>query len=104
MSDPSFPYEVSVVGLGRVGLPLALSFADHGVSTIGVDRDAVRVESVRAGVMPFQESGTQELLERVAAGDKLHLSERIEDAAQACHIVLTLGTPSLSHIEIDISD
>ena len=104
MSDPSFEHDVSVVGLGRVGLPLALSFADHGLSTVGVDRDGARIETVRAGVMPFQESGTQELLDRVAAGDRLHLSERIEDAAGARSIVLTLGTPSLSHIEIDISD
>ena len=104
MSDPSFQYEVSVVGLGRVGLPLALSFADRGLSTIGVDRDSARVGSVRDGVMPFQERGTQELLERVRGGDLLALSERIEDAAEARYIVLTLGTPSFSHIEIDISD
>ena len=104
MSDSSFQYDVSVVGLGRVGLPLALSFADRGLSTIGVDRDHARIESVRAGVMPFQESGTQELLERVRAGDRLELSERIEDAADARYIVLTLGTPSLSHIEIDITE
>ena len=102
--NPSFQYEVSVVGLGRIGLPLAMSFADRGLSTIGVDRDHTRVETVRAGVMPFHESGTQELLTRVNAAGNLHLSERIEDAADARYIVLTLGTPSLSHIEIDISD
>src|SRR5688572_2674115 len=104
MSDPSFEHDVSVVGLGRVGLPLALTFADRGLATVGVDRDDARVESVRAGVMPFHERGTQELLERVNAGGALRLSERIEDAAEAAHIVLTLGTPSLSHIEIDIAD
>ena len=104
MSDASFKHDVSVVGLGRVGLPLALSFADRGLSTVGVDRDRAIVDSVRAGVMPFQERGTQELLDRVGGGDMLALSERIEDAAEASHIVLTLGTPSFSHIEIDISD
>ena len=104
MSDDSFTHDVSVVGLGRVGLPLALSFADRGLDTVGVDNDHARVETVRAGVMPFQESGTQELLERVNAGERLHLSERIEDAADARYIELTLGTPSLSHIEIDISE
>jgi UDP-N-acetyl-D-mannosaminuronic acid dehydrogenase len=104
VNDPAFKHEVSVVGLGRVGLPLALSFADRGLATLGVDRDSARVESVRAGVMPFHERGTQELLERVNAGDRLDLSERIEDAAGARYIVLTLGTPNLWHIEIDISD
>ncbi len=49
--------------------------------------------------MPFRETGTQELLDRT----ELALSEQIGDAAQATHIVITLGTPSFSHIEIDIS-
>jgi UDP-N-acetyl-D-mannosaminuronic acid dehydrogenase len=100
----SFEHDVSVVGLGRVGLPLALSFADRGLSTIGIDKDADLLATVRAGVMPFQERGTQELLERVLGNGGLQLSKRVEDAAAARHIVLTLGTPSLWHIEIDISD
>jgi UDP-N-acetyl-D-mannosaminuronic acid dehydrogenase len=100
----AFDHDVSVVGLGRVGLPLALSFADRGLATIGIDRDAERVATVRAGVMPFQERGTQELLERVLRNGNLGLSEQIEEAASARHIVLTLGTPSLWHIEIDMSD
>jgi UDP-N-acetyl-D-mannosaminuronic acid dehydrogenase len=54
--------------------------------------------------MPFSETGTQELLERVLAGDNLTLSARVVDAAAAESIVITLGTPSFSHIEIDIRD
>jgi UDP-N-acetyl-D-mannosaminuronic acid dehydrogenase len=136
--------DVSVVGLGRVGLPLALSFADRGLRVVGIDNDPVRLDSLRAGVMPFQESGAQELLERVRGGlpaqpgggnatqpgggkatqpgggnvtrpgddgapgsgasGGLELSERVADAARARHIVLTLGTPSFSHIEIDMRD
>jgi UDP-N-acetyl-D-mannosaminuronic acid dehydrogenase len=96
--------DVSVVGLGRVGLPLALSFADRGLRVIGIDNDPVRLESVRAGRMPFQETGAQELLDRVHAGEGLSLSSRVVDAARARHIVITLGTPSFSHIEIDMRD
>src|SRR4051812_4605601 len=99
-----FEHDVAVVGLGRVGLPLVLSFADRGLTAIGIDRDPARLEAVRAGTMPFQERGTQELLERVLGGSRFTVSERIEDGAAARHIVLTLGTPSLWHIEIDISD
>ncbi|HEY1457674.1 MAG TPA: nucleotide sugar dehydrogenase [Solirubrobacteraceae bacterium] len=96
--------DVAVVGLGRVGLPLALCFADRGLRVIGVDNDPVRLGSVRAGTMPFAETGAQELLERVHAGGRLELSERVGDAAGARHIVITLGTPSFSHIEIDMRD
>jgi UDP-N-acetyl-D-mannosaminuronic acid dehydrogenase len=96
--------EVSVVGLGRVGLPLALSFADRGLSVVGIDNDPTRLDAVREGRMPFAETGTQELLERVHASGRLSLSERVADAAQARQIVITLGTPSFSHIEIDMRD
>ena len=45
--------DVSVVGLGRVGLPLALSFADRGLRVIGIDNDPARLGAVREGAMPF---------------------------------------------------
>ncbi len=104
MPDTNATADVSVIGLGRVGLPLALSFADRGLSVIGIDNDRARLGSVREGVMPFQETGAQELLDRVAANGRLRLSERVADAANARHIVITLGTPSFSHIEIDMRD
>ena len=96
--------EVSVVGLGRVGLPLALSFADRGLRVIGIDNDPTRLGAVREGRMPFAETGAEDLLERVIEGGRLSLSDRVADAAQATQIVITLGTPSFSHIEIDMRD
>jgi UDP-N-acetyl-D-mannosaminuronic acid dehydrogenase len=93
-------YDICVIGLGRVGLPLALCFADSGLRVLGVDKDAEQLDALRAGRMPFKEPGTQELLDRV----QLDLSARAADAAQADAIVLTLGTPTFSHIEIDMGD
>ncbi len=92
-------YDVAIVGLGRVGLPLALCFADHGLRVLGIDNDDELLATLRARRMPFREPGAQELLDR----HELALSTRIADAAQATHIVITLGTPSFSHVEIDIS-
>jgi len=96
-------HDVSIVGLGRVGLPLALAFADRGLRVLGVDTDADRLAAVRDGRMPFHEKGTQEVLDRVDAAGTLELSDHVADAARAESVVLTLGTPSFSHIEIDIS-
>ncbi|TMK23814.1 MAG: nucleotide sugar dehydrogenase [Actinobacteria bacterium] len=96
--------DVSVVGLGRVGLPLALSFADRGLRVIGIDNDPARLGAVRDGRMPFEETGAQGLLDAAQGSERLELSERVADAARARHVVLTLGTPSFSHIEIDMRD
>jgi len=93
-------YDVCVIGLGRVGLPLALSFADAGLSVLGVDNDPDVLAALRERRMPFKEPGTDELLAR----SELALSHRAADGAQARAIVLTLGTPSFSHIEIDMGD
>jgi UDP-N-acetyl-D-mannosaminuronic acid dehydrogenase len=94
---------VAVVGLGRIGLPLALSFADHGCGVLGIDRDSAVLDGIRSGQMPFQETDTQELLERVLASNRLRLSPQIQDASAADYIVLTLGTPALAQVEIDVS-
>ena len=96
------PPDVSIIGLGRVGLPLALCFADRGVSVLGVDVDSDRLAAVHGCRMPFAEAGAQELLDRVGPTGRLRLSDRVVDAAQAEHIIVTLGTPSFSHIEIDM--
>jgi len=97
-------YDVSVIGLGRVGLPLALAFADAGLRVLGVDKEPERMAGLRDGRMPFKEPGTQPLLERALAADRLDLSERAADAAAADAIVLTVGTPTHSHVEIDMGD
>jgi UDP-N-acetyl-D-mannosaminuronic acid dehydrogenase len=93
----------AIVGLGRIGLPLALAFADRGIDVIGVDKERARLDTVGECRMPFEEPGTQELLERVLPAGRLRLTDAIADAAQADYIVLTLGTPAHVHLEIDIS-
>src|SRR5919109_468985 len=92
--------DVSVIGLGRVGLPLALCFADAGLGVLGVDKAPERLEAVRSGRMPFKEPGTHELLARTT----IELSGRVSEAARADAIVLTVGTPSFSHVEIDMGE
>jgi UDP-N-acetyl-D-mannosaminuronic acid dehydrogenase len=70
---------------------------------IGVERDEAVLASLDSGQMPFHETGTQELLERVTASDRIQRTRSVSEAAAAEHIVLTLHTPSYLHIEIDIS-
>jgi UDP-N-acetyl-D-mannosaminuronic acid dehydrogenase len=94
---------VAVVGLGRVGLPLALSFAKRGLHVIGVEREESVLRSLDAGEMPFNETGTQELLEEVLRDGRFERTRAVSEAARADQVVLTLGTPAHVHIEIDVS-
>lgn len=96
--------DVAVIGTGRVGLPLALAFADRGLRVLGVDRDPDILSAVREGRMPFEEPHAPEVLARVTDAGTVSWSDRVTDAAAADHIVITLGTPSFSHIEIDLRD
>jgi UDP-N-acetyl-D-mannosaminuronic acid dehydrogenase len=97
-------FDVAIIGCGRIGLPLAISFADRGLRTLGVENDHERLAAVRAARMPFQEPGAPEALARVCANGSIAWTDRVADAARARHIVITLGTPALSHIEIDMRD
>ena len=97
-------HDVAIIGCGRVGLPLALSFAERGLRTLGVENDSERLSAVRGARMPFDEPGAQDALERVTAAGTIAWTDRAADAARAEHIVITLGTPSFSHIEIDMRD
>ncbi|HEY2007033.1 MAG TPA: nucleotide sugar dehydrogenase [Solirubrobacteraceae bacterium] len=99
MSDGRY---ISVIGLGRVGLPLALCFADKGLRVLGIDHNQQLLTSLREGQMPWDEAGTQALLERVRRSGRLELTDRAADAAAADDIVITIGTPSFSHVESDL--
>ena len=46
---------VCVVGIGRIGLPTALSFAKSGLTTIGVDINESLVENISSGIFPLKD-------------------------------------------------
>ena len=53
-----FPFDVCVVGgCGHVGLPLAITFASHGLKVSVHDINDRAIALVRSGQMPFLESG-----------------------------------------------
>ena len=63
---------VAVVGLGRVGLPIAATIASRGHDVVGCDIDAQRVATVQRGENPFpEEAGLGDLLEQVTASGHL---------------------------------
>jgi UDP-N-acetyl-D-mannosaminuronic acid dehydrogenase len=92
-------YQVGIVGLGRVGLPLALSFVNKGVSVIGFDINEDLNTSVKNKIMPFHEPGYEDIL----ASCDLFSSSDFTQLKDVENIIITVGTPLLAHIETDLS-
>jgi len=40
---------IAIIGLGYVGLPLGVAFAENGFSVVGIDVDAAKVEAINRG-------------------------------------------------------
>src|SRR5262245_21113947 len=93
---------VGLIGLGYVGLPLAVAFAESGATVIGVDLDARRVAAVRAGESFIEDVPTQQLAGLVRAG-RLSASEDIGALKDADAIVICVPTPLGKSKEPDIS-
>ena len=60
--------KIGVVGLGYVGLPLAVEFGKAGYTTFGIDVDKGRVDSIQAGHSYVQDVPGPELCKLVASG------------------------------------
>lgn len=59
---------IAVVGLGYVGLPLALAFARQGFEVFGIDLDNEKIEELNAGRSYIEDIPHDEVQEQVAAG------------------------------------
>ena len=82
----------AVVGIGRVGLPLALFLADKGFTVYGVDVDSQKVNLISEGKMPFLEEGAPVLLKK-HLNKSFFVSSDFKNIAPVKTIILTLGTP-----------
>ena len=83
-----------VGGAGRVGLPLALTFANKGLRVIVCDVNESALELIRDGRMPFAERDAGELLANALAQDRLSVSSDASSVARAATVIVTIGTPA----------
>ena len=87
--------QVCVIGIGRIGLPTALSFAKSGLETIGVDINENLVQNVNSGKFPLKdEPGYEEIFNDVKKNKKFSATTKIEDAVPNSDLILlSLPTP-----------
>ncbi len=85
--------KVCVMGLGYVGLTLAVTLADVGFEVLGVEiRDDV-LKLIRSGEPHFFEPGLKGRLESVINSNKLKFSKKIVKSFNADVYIITVGTP-----------
>jgi UDPglucose 6-dehydrogenase len=89
MKDPA----ISVVGLGKLGTPMAACLAARGLRVIGADADALKVGAIERGQAPVFEPGLQRLIQ--AAQGRLSATDSIMRAVLASQITfIVVATPS----------
>ncbi len=91
---------VSVIGIGRVGLPLCLSLAEAGFKVFGIDLSEEYIQKIKEKKMPFFEEHAQELLEKHVNKNFFPLTE-MKKINESDFIVITIGTPVDEHLNPD---
>src|SRR5436305_1560458 len=86
---------VTVLGAGYVGLVSGACFSDFGHVVTCVDKDAARIDELKAGRIPIFEPGLESLVARNVADGRLRFSENTKAAIGDADVVLiAVGTPS----------
>lgn len=83
---------ISVIGIGRVGLPMALVLASDGHKVYGIGRDEAKIALINKGTMPFLEKGAVPILKRTI-GKSFVATTDYSLIKKTNYIFLTLGTP-----------
>lgn len=96
------PVKIAIIGLGYVGLPLALQFARRGVTVLGLDIDPAKVESLNAGRSYIRHIPSASVRQQIKArrfSASTHFS-RVRDVEA---VIICVPTPLKKNREPDIS-
>jgi UDP-N-acetyl-D-glucosamine dehydrogenase len=91
--------KIGVVGLGYVGLPLAVAFAEAGCDVVGVDVDQARVASLREHRSHIEDIADSRL---AAAAERCMFTTRFVELHEADAILVCVPTPLTRNREPDL--
>jgi UDP-N-acetyl-D-glucosamine dehydrogenase len=90
---------VGIIGLGYVGLPLAVAFAQEGCEVIAVDVDQRKIDAIEAGDSYIEDVPSEELRQ---LAEKIHATTRYARLAKANAILICVPTPLTRNREPDL--
>ncbi len=93
---------VGIVGLGYVGLPLMLSFAEAGLKVLGLDIDAKKIEALSEGRTYIAHIKSERIAKMKDSG-LMSVSGDFARAAEADALIICVPTPLTTHREPDLS-
>ncbi len=97
-------FKIAVLGLGHVGLPTALGFAQIGWNVIGTDSDLAKVDLISNGNTPFYEPGIDDMLKKYLKQGTLKIEKNQVKAIQDAEcIFVCVGTPQNDDGSADLS-
>jgi UDP-N-acetyl-D-glucosamine dehydrogenase len=93
---------IAIIGLGYVGLPLALQFCRSGAKVVGIDIDPAKVDKLRRGESYIKHISPESLREQRASG-RFDATTDFSAAATADAVIICVPTPLNKNREPDIS-
>jgi len=95
---------VCVIGLGYVGVPLAVASAQAGFNVLGVDVDASKVDQINRGVCYVEDKYSEDLLPGLVGSGKIKAYTKISEAVPRADItIVCVPTPLNKEGEPDLS-
>jgi UDP-N-acetyl-D-glucosamine dehydrogenase len=91
---------VGIIGLGYVGLPLAVAFAEAGDDVIGVDVDQRGIEEINAGHSRIEDVSDERL---AAVSDRLRATTHYNELGGCEAVLICVPTPLANQREPDLS-
>ncbi|HZO04826.1 MAG TPA: 3-hydroxyacyl-CoA dehydrogenase NAD-binding domain-containing protein, partial [Solirubrobacterales bacterium] len=98
MSSP--PQRIGVVGIGYVGLPLAVAFAEQGVDVVCVDADESKLDALREGRSYIEDIPAETL---APLRERLHPSSDYAPLAECEAVIVCVPTPLTNSREPDLT-
>lgn len=85
---------ISVIGVGYVGLVTSTCFAELGNNVTALDINEERVANLKKGILPIYEPGLEEVVERNVKSGRLHFTSSYKEALKEAEFVfIAVGTP-----------
>jgi UDP-N-acetyl-D-glucosamine dehydrogenase len=90
---------IGIVGLGYVGLPLAVAFAEEGLDVVALDVDRTKVDAIARGDSYIEDVPSERL---AAVADRLRPTTRYADLAETEAVLICVPTPLTHNREPDL--